>query len=80
MTASPAFLIVNLLSKKAVFFSALCDPDVFKKVEIHKELGVITWDNEIDIASETAYSLATGTPLPEWMEKSKNIAVSWILC
>jgi hypothetical protein len=59
--------------EKGGVFLALRDPNVFKKVTIHKELGVINWDNEIDIAPETAYNLATGSPLPEWMEKSENI-------
>jgi len=59
--------------EKGGVFSALSDPNVFNKAEIHKELGVITWNNEIDIAPETAYSLATGIPLPEWMEKSKHV-------
>ena len=59
--------------EKGGVFSQLADPDVFNKAEIHKELGVITWNNEIDIAPETAYSLATGMPLPEWMEKSEPV-------
>jgi hypothetical protein len=61
--------------EKGGVFSVLADPKVFKKVEINKELGVVTWNNEIDIAPETAYSLATGAPLPEWMEKSENNVV-----
>ena len=56
---------------KGGVFSVLRDPAMFKQAEIHKELGVITWNNEIDIAPETAYSLATGEPLPKWMEKIK---------
>jgi len=58
--------------EKGGVFSVLRDPNVFNKAEIHKDLGVITWNNEIDIAPETAYSLATGMPLPEWMEKSEH--------
>jgi len=69
MMASPAFSIAGPSLKKAAFFLALRDPDLFSNAEIHRELGVITWNNEIDIAPETAYSLATGSPLPEWMEK-----------
>jgi len=30
-------------------------------------LGVLTWGDEIDIAPETVYAEATGTPLPGWM-------------
>jgi hypothetical protein len=62
----------NPFIEKGGVFSILRDPDVFKKAEIHKELGVITWNDEIDIAPETVYSLATGTPLPEWMVKSEH--------
>jgi hypothetical protein len=59
---------------KGGVFSVLADPDIFKKAAIHKELGVISWNNEIDIAPETAYSLATGVPLPDWMEKTERVA------
>lgn len=58
--------------EKGGVFSALRDPDVFGKAEIHKELGVITWNNEIDIAPETVYCLATGEPLPHWMKESEQ--------
>ncbi len=49
-------------------FSRLGDPQEFKKAKINHELGVVSWDDEVDIAPETAYSLATGSPLPDWME------------
>ena len=42
------------LIEKGGVFSVLRDPDVFNKAEIHKDIGVITWNNEIDIAPETA--------------------------
>ena len=61
------------LIEKGGVFSKLRDPDVFNKAGIHKDLGVTTWNNEIDIAPETAYSPATGEPLPEWMEKSQHV-------
>lgn len=53
---------------KGSVFSKLHDPLVFKKAVINQELGVVSWDDELDIAPETAYSLATGSPLPDWME------------
>ena len=59
--------------EKGGVFSVLRSPDIFNQAYIHKELGVITWNNEIDIAPETAYSLATGQSLPDWMEK-ENVA------
>ena len=57
--------------EKGGIFSKLRDPNVFNTAAIHNDLGVIAWGNEIDIAPETAYSLATGEPLPEWMEESE---------
>jgi len=59
---------------KGGVFSKLRDPEFFKSVRINSELGVLTWDNEIDIAPETVYSIATGSPLPEWMENREQVA------
>ena len=55
---------------KGGVFARLRDPEVFRRATVNTELGVVTWDDELDIAPETAYSLATGSPLPEWMEAS----------
>ena len=57
---------------KGGIFSRLHDPEVFKRVRVNPELGVVTWDDEVDIAPETVYSQATGSPLPEWMEPSEQ--------
>ncbi|MCL5282270.1 MAG: DUF2442 domain-containing protein [Planctomycetes bacterium] len=54
---------------KGGVFARLRDPEVFRRAKVNEELGVVTWDDEVDIAPETAYSLATGSPLPEWMEQ-----------
>ncbi len=59
---------------KGGVFSKLRDPEFFKSVQINSELGVLTWNDEIDIAPETVYSIATGSPLPEWMENREQIA------
>jgi hypothetical protein len=59
---------------KGGVFSKLRDPEFFKSVQINSELGVLTWDDEIDIAPETVYSIATGSPLPEWMENREQVA------
>jgi hypothetical protein len=59
---------------KGGVFSKLRDPEFFKSVKINSELGVLTWDDEIDIAPETVYSIATGSPLPEWMENREQLA------
>ncbi len=50
-------------------FSCFEDIEYFKKVYINQELGVLCWPDGLDIAPETIYSMATGKPLPEWMEK-----------
>ena len=60
--------------EKGGVFSKLRDPEFFKSVQINSELGVLTWDDEIDIAPETVYSIATGSPLPEWMENREQVA------
>jgi len=59
---------------KGGVFSKLRDLEFFKSVQINRELGVLTWDDEIDIAPETVYSIATGSPLPEWMENREQVA------
>ncbi len=46
-------------------FRALSSPDVFHQTTI--EDGVITWPGDMDIAPETVYAHATGSPLPAWM-------------
>jgi len=56
---------------KGGVFAKLRDPEVFRRATINRELGVVTWDDEVDIAPETAYSRATGAPLPDWMEVSE---------
>lgn len=59
---------------KGGVFSKLRDPEFFKSVKINNELGVLTWDDEIDIAPETVYSIVTGSPLPEWMDHHGQVA------
>lgn len=46
------------------------DLDFFKRFEINRELGVITWGGEVDLAPETLYAEATGEPLPGWMTEN----------
>jgi len=48
-------------------FDKFRDMNFFKRCQVNHELGVLAWDDEIDIAPETLYSMATGEPLPEWM-------------
>jgi len=54
-------------------FARLRDPEAFRRARVNRELGVVAWDNDLDIAPETAYSQATGTPLPAWMEHDQPI-------
>jgi hypothetical protein len=49
-------------------FEPLRDPERFRQFRVHPELRVLTWDDEVDIAPETLHHLATGEPLPAWME------------
>jgi len=46
--------------------------DFFRSFSVNKELGTLTWADEIDIAPETLYAEATGSPLPEWMESKAS--------
>ena len=51
-------------------FARFRDLAFFRSFQINEELGVLTWGDEIDIAPETLYAEATGTPLPEWMTEA----------
>lgn len=50
-------------------FDRFKDIDFFRNFRVNEELGVLTWQDVIDVAPETLYAEATGTPLPDWMEK-----------
>ncbi|MBI2933931.1 MAG: DUF2442 domain-containing protein [Chloroflexi bacterium] len=54
--------------RKGGVFDRFKDIDFFKRFKVNDELGVIMWEDGIDIAPETLYSEATGSPLPEWVE------------
>jgi hypothetical protein len=62
----------KFISKGGVF-GRLSDLNFFKKFQVNHELGVITWDDEIDVAPETLYSEATGEPLPQWMQEESRM-------
>jgi hypothetical protein len=59
------------LERRGVF-ERFRDLEFFQSFSINKELGVLTWGNEIDIAPETLYAEATGTALPAWMKPGKS--------
>ncbi|MDP2046527.1 MAG: DUF2442 domain-containing protein [Deltaproteobacteria bacterium] len=54
--------------RKGGIFAKLAELENFKGFTVNRELGVITWCGEIDIAPETLYSEATQEPLPQWVE------------
>jgi len=56
-------------------FERFKDMDFFRGFTINQELGILTWQDEIDIAPETLYADATGKPLPSWAKKKvKSLA------
>ena len=56
--------------RKGGIFGKLADLEKFERFRVNQELGVITWEGEIDIAPETLYSEATQEPLPQWVEEA----------
>jgi len=58
--------------KRGGVFERFKDMDFFRSFAINEELGVLAWRNEIDIAPETLYAAATGTPLPDWGGKKEK--------
>ena len=58
-------------------FERFKDMDFFRNFAINPELGVITWGGgTIDVAPETVYAEATGTPLPSWTSKRRKPAAN----
>lgn len=55
--------------EKGGVFDRFADMEYFKGFHINKELGVLCWHDDVDIAPEALYHEATGEPLPEWMSK-----------
>lgn len=53
--------------EKGGVFEHFRDIDFFRDFHVNKELGVLTWKDEVDVAPETLYAEATGSPLPEWI-------------
>jgi len=48
-------------------FNRFRDVSFFREFRVDPELGTLTWADEIDVAPETLYAQATGSPLPDWM-------------
>ncbi|MDD2715588.1 MAG: DUF2442 domain-containing protein [Candidatus Wallbacteria bacterium] len=55
-------------AKKGGVFKSFEEIEYFQKVDLNRELGVLSWPGGVDISPETLYHLATGEPLPAWME------------
>ncbi len=56
-------------------FGRFRDMDFFQRFTINQELGILTWQDEVDIAPETLYAAATGSPLPDWARKKGKSVV-----
>ena len=50
-------------------FERFRDIEFFRTFAVNQELGILTWQDKIDIAPETLYMEATGAPFPDWAEK-----------
>jgi len=55
-------------------FESFRDLDFFRDFRVDEEAGTIVWGDEIDVAPETLYAEATGSPLPEWMTEEEPSA------
>lgn len=58
-------------------FERFRDPDYFRNFRVDSELGVLTWEGGVDVAPETLYAEATGSPLPDWMTPHEPLATEW---
>jgi hypothetical protein len=56
---------------KGGVFSRFRDINFFKSFKVNSELGVLSWEDEVDVAPETLYSEATGISLPNWMKEDE---------
>ena len=55
-------------------FKRFRDVTFFREFRVNPELGTLSWTDEIDVAPETLYALATGAPLPDWMTPQEVLA------
>ena len=62
--------------KRGGVFDRFKDLDFFRTFKINPELGVLTWRDEIDVSPETLYAQATGSNLPDWVEKKRSVRAS----
>ena len=46
-------------------FEPLRNPDYFRQVTVHPDLGVVCWSNGANLDSDVLYSEIVGAPLPQ---------------
>lgn len=56
--------LANRIVGRGGVFAALQDPQFFRQVRVHPELGTIVWPNDVDFCPDVLYAWATGTPVP----------------
>lgn len=61
-------------SKRGGVFSNFSNQEYLQKVYL--DHGVLCWPGDVDIAPETIYSMATGKPLPDWLEDENGRKVT----
>lgn len=69
----------NYITRGGIF-SRFADIEYFKQYFINKELGVLCWPNDVDIAPEILYHKSTGEPLPDWMNQKMDNHVGNKVC
>ena len=60
--------------KRGGVFERFKDISFFRNFSVNKELGALTWGDEVDVAPETLYAEATGIGLPAWMQPQRASA------
>jgi hypothetical protein len=65
---------LSKFAERGGVFKRFRDLQFFRAFKVNEELGALTWNDEVDIAPETLYAEATGTPLPEWMTQKESRA------
>ncbi len=60
-------------AEKGGVFARFADIEYFKQFSLNRELGVLSWPDDVDIAPETVYHEATGEPLPKWMGMGEDL-------
>jgi hypothetical protein len=63
-------------ASKGGVFEKFKDLNFFKEFKINKELGALTWGEEIDIAPETLYAEAMNASLPDWMDLQQDPSIN----